>query len=266
MTSGAPGQPGQRTAGPGQHTAGPRQHTGRPGRDIAFAVALSGVLAAYNNLGGRQPWPERWYPAANLCATGAAVTAAAAAGLTSTDLGLRRDRLAAGVRTGAGPATATAAGWLLLALLPATRAALADKRVTELAGRELAYQVTIRIPVGTVLWEETAFRGVLQAALRRVLPGPAAIAVTSAMFGIWHIRPTAEALRINQVTAGRRATLGAVTGAVTGTAAAGLLLSWLRDRSGSLAAPVLLHLTANCGAALAAWSAARATRPRPPPA
>ena len=49
---------------------------------------------------------------------------------------------------------------------------------------------------------------------------------------------------------------GSVAASVAGTAAAGLLLSWLRERSGSLAAPVLLHLSANCGAALAARAAA----------
>jgi uncharacterized protein len=54
--------------------------------------------------------------------------------------------------------------------------------------------------------------------------------------------------------------LGAVTAVVAGTAAAGLLTSWLRERSGSLAAPVLLHLAANCGAAVAAWSAAHPDR------
>jgi hypothetical protein len=52
--------------------------------------------------------------------------------------------------------------------------------------------------------------------------------------------------------------LGSVAGAVAATAAAGLLLSGLRERSGSLAAPVLLHLTANSGAVVAAWAA----RPR----
>ena len=35
------------------------------------------------------------------------------------------------------------------------------------------------------------------------------------------------------------------------TGAAGALLSCLRDRSGSLASPVLLHLAANCTAPLA---------------
>jgi membrane protease YdiL (CAAX protease family) len=223
----------------------------RPGRDAAFAAAACGVLAVYNNLGG--PWQRTWYPVANLAATGAAVAVAHASGLTAADLGLRPDRLRAGVRTAAGPAGALAAGWLVLAAAPATRPALADQRISGLTWPELGYQLTIRIPVGTVLWEETAFRGVLQASLRRVLPGPAAIATTSAVFGIWHIRPTLAALRINQMAANRRAELGGAAVAVAGTAAAGVLLSWLRDRSGSVAASMLLHLTANCGGALAAW-------------
>jgi membrane protease YdiL (CAAX protease family) len=235
----------------------PGSRNSRPGPDAAFAIGLGGVLAAYNNLDGWRPWPEKWYPVANLAATGAALAAAAASGLSPTDLGVRRDRLPAGVRCGSGPALALAAGWLLLATVPPTRPALADRRISGLTWPEVGYQVTIRIPVGTVLWEEAAFRGVLQASLRRVLPGPAAIAVTSGVFGIWHIRPTVAALRINQLAASRRATLGTVTAAVAGTAAAGVLLSWLRERSGSLAAPVLLHLTANCGAVLAARLAAR---------
>ena len=56
-------------------------------------------------------------------------------------------------------------------------------------------------------------------------------------------------------TRGRRINRGArfsaVTATVAGTAAAGALLSFLRSRSGSLVAPVLLHLAANCTAPLA---------------
>ena len=222
-----------------------------PGQDAAFAVTLAAMLAAYNNLAGRRRWHEEWYPVVNLGATGVALAAAAA-----TDLGLRPDRMAAGLRSAGPPAAALAAGWLALAAVPATRPVLGDQRVTGLSWPQAAYQAAVRIPVGTVLWEETAFRGVLQAALHRVLPRPAAMALTSAVFGVWHIRPTVDALRINQVATGRRAGLGPVTAAVAGTAAAGLLLSALRERSGSLAAPMLLHLTANCGATLAARSAA----------
>jgi membrane protease YdiL (CAAX protease family) len=229
--------------------------TPRPRRDAAFAATWSAALIAYNNLAGRQRWHQRWYPLANLGAAGTALAAAAASGLTAADLGLERGRLGAGLRCGAVPSGALAAGWILLAAVPATRPALADQRITGLTWPEVAYQVTVRIPAGTVLWEEVAFRGVLQAALRRVLPRPAALAVTSGVFGLWHVRPTVQALRINQMAASRRATAGSVAATVAGTAAAGLLLSWLRERSGSLAAPVLLHLSANCGAALAARSA-----------
>ena len=72
-----------------------------------------------------------------------------------------------------------------------------------------------------------------------------------AVFGVWHIRPTAEALAVNGLAAGRGARVFAVTGVVAGTAGAGVLLSLLRERSGSLAAPVLLHLAANCTGPLA---------------
>ena len=115
----------------------------------------------------------------------------------------------------------------------------------------------LRIPVGTVAWEEIAFRGVLQATLRRVLAEPAATAVGSAVFGLWHIRPTAEALAVNRLAAGRGARITAVTAVAAGTAGAGALLSLLRKRSGSLAAPVLLHLAANCAGPLASALARR---------
>ena len=91
----------------------------------------------------------------------------------------------------------------------------------------------------------------LQAALRRVLAEPAATAVGSAVFGLWHIRPTAEALAVNRLAADRGARITAITAVAAGTAGAGALLSRLRERSGSLAAPVLLHLAANCAAPLA---------------
>jgi uncharacterized protein len=142
--------------------------------------------------------------------------------------------------------------------VPATRPVLRDDRIAGLSGREVAYQALVRIPVGTVLWEETAFRGVLQAALVRVMPAGAAVAVTNGVFGIWHITPTAAALRINGLAGGPGRMLAGVTAGVAATAAGGVLLSWLRTRSGSLAAPVLLHVATNSAGALAAWAITRA--------
>ena len=219
--------------------------------DVAFATAACVVLAGYNNVAGVRPWHRRWYPAVNACAATAALAAAAASGLTAGDLGLRRDRLRSGLRLGSAAAAPVVAAFGLAALTPATRPVLNDQRVAGLDRRQLAYHVLLRIPLGTVAWEETAFRGVLQAALRRVLPGPAATAVASAAFGLWHIRPAAEALAANRLAPGRGARIAAVTAVAAGTAAAGALLSFLRERSGSLAAPVVLHLAANCTAPLA---------------
>ncbi|MDR3034854.1 MAG: CPBP family intramembrane metalloprotease, partial [Kitasatospora sp.] len=172
-------------------------------RDTGFAVTCCAVLAAYNNVSGERPWRGRWYMAANACATGAALSAAAASGLTAAEIGLRRDAWLPG-RLASGLAVGAAAGWLVIAVVPATRRLLDDKRITSLEGRAVVYQAAIRIPIGTVLWEEVAFRGVLQAALRRVMPTGAAVALTSAVFGIWHVRPTAVALRVNGLAGERR--------------------------------------------------------------
>ena len=230
---------------------------------MGFAIASCAVLAAYNNLAGMLPWHRRRYTLLNLCATGAALTAAAASGLTATDIGVGRGELRPGVRLGSAAAAAAAGGWVLIAAVPATRPILGDDRIRGLSGREVAYQALVRIPLGTVLWEETAFRGVLQAALGRVMPGRAAIAVTSGIFGIWHIGPTAGALRINGL-AGRGRILAGVTAGVAATTAGGVLLSCLRVRSGSLAAPMLLHIATNCGGALTAWAVARLAQPDAP--
>jgi membrane protease YdiL (CAAX protease family) len=86
--------------------------------------------------------------------------------------------------------------------------------------------------------------------------------VGSAVFGLWHIRPAAEALAVNGLAAGRGARVAAVAGVVVGTAGAGAVFSLLRERSGSLAAPVLLHLAANCAGPLASALARPAGRPQ----
>ena len=134
---------------------------------------------------------------------------------------------------------------------------LHDKRVAGLDRRQLAYQVLLRIPIGTVGWEEIAFRAVLPAALRRVLPRSAAMATASALFGLWHVRPTVEALTGNQLANGRSARLRRSAAVVAGTSAAGAFLSYLCERSGSLAAPVVVHLTANCAGPLASALSSR---------
>ena len=220
------------------------------------------VLAAWNNaVVPRLPDRPGVYEAVNGTAAGALLLLAGAAGLSAGELGLSRNRLRAGGRWG-GAAAAAVAGALAAGLAtPAFRPLLCDERAAGLDAGGIAYRALLRIPVGTVLWEEVAFRGVLHAALARALPPRAARAAGAALFGLWHVQPTLAAIRVNRprwTAAGRGSAL--LIGC-TGAAAAGVLFDWLRSRSGSLLAPALLHLAANSGGLLASvgawWYVAR---------
>lgn len=110
----------------------------------------------------------------------------------------------------------------------------------------------VRIPFGTAVLEEVAFRGVLFAEMRDTGSLGAAVVVSSAAFGLWHIGPSLVAVRVNAPGAGVAAHVGGVAVAVAVTALAGLALAALRQVSGGLLAPVVAHAAANVFALLAA--------------
>ena len=121
----------------------------------------------------------------------------------------------------------------------------------------MAYRALLRIPGGTVLWEEVAFRGVLHAALSRELPPRAAAAAGGAL------RPLAPAARPGRDPRQRtRSDAGRPHASPCCSAARARrrpepLFGRLRQRSGSLLAPALLHLAANSGGLLASVATAR---------
>jgi uncharacterized protein len=222
-------------------------------RLLGLAVPLSAGLAVWNNLiVHRLP-----YLTANATATAAVLGAAGWAGLSREELGLARRSVPAGLRWGSACAVPVAAGYAVALAVPALRPLLLDGRVAGRGGADLAHQALVRIPVGTVLWEEVAFRGVLLAVLRRLVPAPAAVAASSVLFGVWHVRPTLEGLAANDLDRGPVATGAAVLLGCAGTAAAGVLFTALRLRSGSLLAPALLHLATNSFGVGAAATAVR---------
>jgi membrane protease YdiL (CAAX protease family) len=238
-------------------------HARPAGRLRAAVLAGSLVLAlsAWNNLVvPRLPDRPGSYVAANLTATAVLLAAARAAGLSWAELGLARSRLTAGARWGGACALLVATGYAVALAVPALRPLLMDARIGRLDGGEVAYQALVRVPLGTVVWEEVAFRGVLLAALARVLPLPVAAAIAAAVFGVWHVRPTIGALAANDLAVEPLARVLAVAFAVLGTAAAGAFFTWLRLRSGSLLAPALLHLATN---SLGTLAAAVSFRPGP---
>jgi membrane protease YdiL (CAAX protease family) len=225
---------------------------------VLLAGALSATLALWNNVVvPRLPGYPASYVVVNAAAAGVVLVSARGAGLTWSELGLSRRALPSGLRWGGACAAVLAAGYGTALAVPALRPLLRDARIEGLDAADVAYQVLVRIPLGTVLWEEVAFRGVLLAALLRLLPPAGAVAASSGLFGVWHIRPTLSALAANDIVGGPVGTALAVLLACAGTAGAGVLFSWLRLRSGSLVAPVLLHLATNSLGTLAATAAFR---------
>ncbi|ONM50486.1 CPBP family intramembrane glutamic endopeptidase [Nocardia donostiensis] len=141
------------------------------------------------------------------------------------------------------------------AALPVTRPFFLADRYATISGALIASMIVI--PLQTVIPEELAFRGVLHGTLGRVYGARGVFAVGSLLFGLWHI---ASSLGLTTSNRGLTEIFGAgVTGQVCGiliavaaTAAAGIVFTWLRQRSGSLLAPIALHWSVNGAGALAA--------------
>ena len=227
-------------------------------RLVGLTGALVAVLAAWNNLVvTRLPGYPASYVVANVAAAGALVAAARSTGLTWDELGLARRSLRAGLVSGGACLVLVAAGLAGALAVPALRPLLTDARVGGLNGGEIAYQALVRVPFGTVLWEEVAFRGVLLAAAARLLSLPAATAVSSAVFGIWHIRPTLSALLPHAVLDGPGPGAAAVVEACVGAAAAGVAVPWPRLVSGSFVAPLFVPVATNSLGTLVAVAAVR---------
>jgi len=214
-----------------------------PGWALGVVIA---TLAVVNVIDNRVP-----HASLALGPAGAAwlLLVARRSGLSWRDLGLgpgtwRRGLTWAGVIIGA-VALVYAAG----AALPLTRDAFRDSRYHLDLGSALITAFVL-IPVGTVLFEEVAFRGVLWGMLSKSRGPLIATAVSSALFGLWHVLPALGLDANNQAVgdAVGRGTSGqvlSVLGAVLFTAVSGVVFCELRRRSGSLLASAGLHWATN---------------------
>jgi membrane protease YdiL (CAAX protease family) len=184
------------------------------------------------------------------------------AGLSWADMGLgpgtwRPGLRWAGVETGAAAVVLAAA-----AALPLTRNAFRDSRYHLSLGSALLTSFVL-IPVGTVLLEEVAFRGVLWGLLRRARGTLTATVVSSLLFGLWHALPSLGLASNNKAISGvagsgKSGQVATVLAAMAFTAASGVVFCELRRRSGSVLAPAGLHWAVNglsvlASAAVWAW-------------
>jgi len=197
------------------------------------ALGLAGALVGWSFTAGiDQPW--RRHPAVQ-AAYGTALALVARA-----PLGLRAPAVWSGWRLGTTVAGVVAAGVALATSVPRVRAAMGERDLPSRPG----HWIGVEIPLGTVLSEEAAFRGALATVAADAFGPTTGRLLQSATFGLTHV-PDA------------RDTGESVVGTVLATGLAGWVFALLRERSGSLLAPILTHLAINEAGAIAALAVQR---------
>jgi uncharacterized protein len=227
-----------------------------PGVAVPVVVA---ILACVNVIDVKVPHAS--LVAGPMCAAGL-IALARLAGLTWHDLGLGAGTWARGARWAAAEIALVAVVFAAGAALPLTRNAFRDTRY-HLGWGSALLTAFVLIPVGTVLLEEVAFRGVLWGLLRAARGTATAAIGSSVLFGLWHVLPslslsTDNAAIGDAVGKGQSAQVISVLGTVLFTGLTGVLFCELRRRSGSLLAPAGLHWATNAlgvlaSAAVWAW-------------
>jgi membrane protease YdiL (CAAX protease family) len=222
----------------------------------AWSLVLG--LAVTANLLNNE-WLTRWYIVTGPLVAALLLVVARWAGLGWDELGLARRTWRVGLTWAGVTIVLVTSAYAAAAVFPLTRGLFADDRVGATSLGSLLFIVLVRIPFGTVVLEETLFRGVLLALGARTMGWWRSAVVSSALFGLWHVLPSRGAAAANP-TVGAVAEAGgtvgvplAVASAVVATGLSGLVFCWLRLRSGSLLAPMGLHVATNSVGYLTAY-------------
>ena len=210
---------------------------------VTIPLSLAVMLLA--NLSFHR-WPT-WSVLVGVTTTVALAGLARWAKLGVADLGLARTAWSSGLRWGGACVAVAAAAYGVALLIPAARAAVTG---AEGSWSQALMAALVVIPLGTIIPEEFAFRGMLWGLAHREWGRWAATFVSSTVFGFWHVAPALGGGSANEafdslVGGGTLGLLLRVAGTVVFTGVAGVLFCELRIRSGSLLAPVLAHWAVN---------------------
>jgi membrane protease YdiL (CAAX protease family) len=237
------------------------QH-GDPGvaQTLAGELGLAAVVAGFHVVDHRFV-AARFHLLTHVAAGVAVAAAAHALGADLHDLGLERERLLPAAKVGALASAVPVLGLAAASFIPAFEPVLADPRAEHDSHAQLGYRLALDIPIGTAVYEELVFRSaLLSVALRRFSP-PVAIAISSALFGLWHVLPALEDRNHNEV-AQRYPLVATVAPTVISTALAGAWFSTLRLRTGHVIAPIVAHASVNAAGLIAATVVNRRRRRR----
>jgi tRNA pseudouridine32 synthase/23S rRNA pseudouridine746 synthase len=99
----------------------------------------------------------------------------------------------------------------------------------------------VKQPLGTALFEETAFRGVLQAKMIGAFPLRQALMATALTFALWHIVINYRTVQETNVGDSPALAILAQAGSLVGLFIGGLFMSLLRHYTRNLTAPIVFH-------------------------
>lgn len=222
-------------------------------------IAATVLALALVNVASNRLVPAAWYvPFAVACAVVLLWFGRQVVGLSWDELGLAREHVGSGLRWGGAAAGVVVAVYVIGFALPWTHDLFRDGRVDDRSLAWVLFASLVRVPFGTVLLEEVAFRGLLPAALATRLRMGWAVAWSALAFGLWHVLPSLGLEHVNPVaddTVGQLPGWVTVAGSVLATAGVGVFFWWLRDRSQSLLAPMALHWSTNALGYLFAYAA-----------
>ncbi len=201
-------------------------------RDKLRAMLLAVVLLGWSVATPR--FPAQWHPIPH------AVFGAVLSLMARASLGLRPPTLWAGLRWGVTAAVPVLITVASATNIPPVREGMSGRKVPVPAGRWLL----LGIPIGTVWMEEAAYRAALGTVAERAFGGSGGRLFAAAAFGVSHVPDARE-------------TGESVIATVLVTGVAGWIFGWLYTKSGSLAAPMLVHLAVNEAGAVAALAVQR---------
>jgi membrane protease YdiL (CAAX protease family) len=191
------------------------------------------------------------YVAAALFTTAGLVLVAWVHDLSMAELGLAWSTWIPGLLWSAGIVLVVGAVIGIAGGIPRTRHLFADDRITEVSGITTARRALLDIPFGTVLIEEFAFRGVLLALTIDMYGTVGGVALTSFLFGLWHISPSLEMHESHTATSG--SVIPTVISTVVFTGLGGVMFAVLRLYTHSLFPPSALHWAMNGTGVVVGW-------------
>ncbi len=190
------------------------------------------------------------------------LSAARAVDLDTAALGLRGPHLRGallGAALGGGLALAGIAALLVAApLVVGHRVEYAP--LVRVGASSLLLHVLVLLPLGVVVPEEIAFRGVLLGALARGRSARAAIVSAAAVFALWHGAVVVVTIGDTTLAPPSPWMPAGVAGALAVVAAGGVLFGWLRRRTGTLATTIFAHWIFNGAVLVGLWSTSTAGR------